>query len=283
LKGDARLRLDFGEAYHEPGLHGDPGLPNSIAFGVRTIGSVQWPDEAGRLPSEASSSLDESETEGSEMGLFSKTLAIPQAKDALPGRSERMPVADRHFVLGSPLDAPFEGFERILVAMGCFWGAERKFWEAPGVVSTSVGYVAGHTPNPTYPEVCSGLTGHTEAVRVIFDPSQTSYEAMLRIFWENHDPTQGMRQGNDQGTQYRSGLYYFDEAQKSLAHASFEAFSKELAAAGFGRITTELLEAPEYYFAEDAHQQYLAKNPAGYCGLGGTDVQCPIGLPTDAE
>jgi peptide-methionine (S)-S-oxide reductase len=214
------------------------------------------------------------------MGLFGKTMALPKAADALPGRSERMPVASEHFVLGEPLDAPFEGYQRILVAMGCFWGAERKFWEAPGVVSTSVGYVAGHTPNPTYPEVCSGRTGHTEAVRVIFDPDRTSYEAMLRIFWENHDPTQGMRQGNDQGSQYRSGLYYYGDAQKALAASSFEGFSKELEAAGFGKVTTELLEAPEYYFAEDEHQQYLAKNPAGYCGLGGTGVQCQIGLTT---
>ncbi len=212
------------------------------------------------------------------MGLFGKALAIPSAKEALPGRLEQMPVAGSHFVLGERLDAPFEGHERILVAMGCFWGAERKFWEAPGVVSTSVGYVAGHTPNPTYPEVCSGRTGHTEAVRVIFDPNRTSYEEMLRVFWENHDPTQGMRQGNDQGTQYRSGLYYYGEAQKALAFASFESFSKELEAAGFGKITTEIREAPEYYFAEDDHQQYLAKNPAGYCGMGGTGVQCQIGL-----
>jgi peptide-methionine (S)-S-oxide reductase len=209
-------------------------------------------------------------------------MALPKAADALPGRSERMPVASAHFVLGEPLDAPFEGYEQILVAMGCFWGAERKFWEVPGVVSTSVGYVAGQTPNPTYPEVCSGRTGHTEAVRAIFDPDRTSYEAMLRIFWENHDPTQGMRQGNDQGTQYRSGLYYYGDEQKALAVASFEGFSKELEAAGFGKITTELLEAPEYYFAEDEHQQYLAKNPAGYCGLGGTGVQCQIGLATQA-
>lgn len=215
------------------------------------------------------------------MALFGKTMSIPSAEDSLPGRSERIPVASAHFVSGEPLDAPFDGFERILVAMGCFWGAERKFWEAPGVVSTSVGYVAGHTPNPTYPEVCSGRTGHTEAVRAIFDPNRTSYEAMLRVFWENHDPTQGMRQGNDQGTQYRSGLYYYGDAQKALALGSLEGFAKQLESAGLETITTEVREAPEYYFAEDEHQQYLAKNPSGYCGLGGTGVQCQIGLTTE--
>jgi peptide-methionine (S)-S-oxide reductase len=213
------------------------------------------------------------------MGIFGKSMRIPTSEASLPGRSERMPVAQAHFVSGEPLDEEFEGFEKILVAMGCFWGAERKYWEAEGVVSTSVGYVAGHTPNPIYPEVCSGRTGHTEAVRVIFDPSKTSYEAMLRIFWENHDPTQGMRQGNDQGTQYRSGLYYYDDAQKAVALESLEAFQKKLSASGYGAITTEIQVAPEYYFAEGEHQQYLAKNPTGYCGLGGTGVSCPIGLP----
>ena len=214
------------------------------------------------------------------MGLFGKKMDLPSASASLPGRAERMPVADVHVVTGEPLDGPFEGMERILVAMGCFWGAERKFWQSPGVISTSVGYVAGHTPNPTYREVCSGQTGHTEAVRAIFDPTRTSYEDMLRVFWENHDPTQGMRQGNDRGTQYRSGLYYYDDAQKALAMQSREAFQKELEAAGFDVITTEILAAPEYYFAEDEHQQYLAKNPQGYCGLGGTGVSCPIGLGT---
>jgi peptide-methionine (S)-S-oxide reductase len=189
-----------------------------------------------------------------------------------------MRVAAKHFVTGQPLDAPFEGMGRILVAMGCFWGAERKFWQAPGVVSTSVGYVAGHTPNPTYEEVCSGRTGHTEAVRAIFDPKKTSYAAMLRVFWESHDPTQGMRQGNDVGTQYRSGLYYYDDEQKRQVLASRDAFQKELEAAGYGAITTEIAPAPEYFFAEDYHQQYLAKNPGGYCGLGGTGVSCPIGV-----
>jgi peptide-methionine (S)-S-oxide reductase len=206
------------------------------------------------------------------MRLFGKEMELPSVSAALPGRSERMPVAERHFVTGQPLDGAFEGMERILVAMGCFWGAERMFWQEQGVVSTSVGYVAGHTPNPTYPEVCSGLTGHTEAVRVFFDPDRTNYEAMLRVFWEKHDPTQGMRQGNDRGTQYRSGLYYYDDAQKGLAHQSGEAFQRKLEEAGYGTITTEILAAPEYYFAENEHQQYLAKNPQGYCGLGGTGV-----------
>jgi peptide-methionine (S)-S-oxide reductase len=214
------------------------------------------------------------------MGLFGKKMDLPSASASLPGRAERMPVTDVHVVTGEPLDGLFEGMGRILVAMGCFWGAERKFWQSPGVISTSVGYVAGHTPNPTYREVCSGQTGHTEAVRAIFDPTRTSYEDMLRVFWENHDPTQGMRQGNDRGTQYRSGLYYYDDAQKALAMQSREAFQKELEAAGFDAITTEVLAAPEYYFAEDEHQQYLAKNPQGYCGLGGTGVSCPIGLGT---
>jgi len=212
------------------------------------------------------------------MALFGKPMEIPSARDALPGRSQRMRVAAKHFVTGEPLDAPFDGMGRILVAMGCFWGAERKFWQAPGVLSTSVGYVAGHTPNPTYEEVCSGRTGHTEAVRAIFDPKKTSYAAMLRVFWESHDPTQGMRQGNDVGTQYRSGLYYYDDDQKRQVLASRDAFQKELEAAGYGRITTEIAPAPEYYFAEDYHQQYLAKNPGGYCGLGGTGVSCPIGV-----
>jgi peptide-methionine (S)-S-oxide reductase len=208
------------------------------------------------------------------MGLFGSQLESPSASAALPGRAGRMPVAERHFVTGEPLDGPFEGMERILVAMGCFWGAERIFWQAPGVFSTSVGYVAGFTPNPTYPEVCSGRTGHTEAVRVIFDPKRTTYESMLRVFWENHDPTQGMRQGNDQGTQYRSGLYYYDDSQKALALQSGEDFQKSLEQAGYGAVTTEIIAAPDYYFAEDEHQQYLAKNPHGYCGLGGTGVRC---------
>jgi peptide-methionine (S)-S-oxide reductase len=212
------------------------------------------------------------------MGLFDKPKTILSAAEALPGRAERMPIAAAHVVTGAALDAPFDGLEKLLVAMGCFWGVERKFWQAPGVVSTSVGYVAGHTPNPSYEEVCSGRTGHTEAVRVIFDPVETSYEEMLRIFWESHDPTQGMRQGNDTGTQYRSGLYYYDATQEEAALRTRDEFQKGLSAAGYGRITTEIAPAPEYYFAEDYHQQYLAKNPNGYCGLGGTGVSCPVGL-----
>ena len=212
------------------------------------------------------------------MRVFGKPIEIPRKQDAPPGRSQTMRIAAAHYVTREPLDAPFEGHGRILVAMGCFWGAVRKFWQAPGVVSTSVGYVGGHTPNPNYEEVCSGQTGHTEAVRVIFDPKKTSHAEMLRLFWESHDPTQGMRQGNDVGTQYRSALYYFDEDQKRAVLASRDAFQKELDAAGYGRITTEIGPAPEYYFAEDYHQQYLAKNPGGYCGLGGTGVSCPIGV-----
>jgi peptide-methionine (S)-S-oxide reductase len=212
------------------------------------------------------------------MGLFGRKQGMPTREEALPGRAQRMPIPAAHVVTGAPLDAPFEGLEMILVAMGCFWGAERKFWQAPGVVSTSVGYVAGFTPNPTYEEVCTGRTGHTEAVRAVFDPSETSYEAMLRIFWESHDPTQGMRQGNDVGSQYRSGLYYYDERQKEAALRSRDAFQERLSAAGHGRITTEIAAAPEYYFAEEYHQQYLAKNPHGYCGLGGTGVTLPGGL-----
>lgn len=212
------------------------------------------------------------------MGLFSKPTEIPSAAEALPGRSQRTPIAAAHVLTGAPLDGAFDGLEMIMIAMGCFWGAERIFWETPGVVSTSVGYVAGHTPNPTYEEVCSGLTGHTEAVRAVYDPTKTSYESMLRVFWESHDPTQGMRQGNDMGTQYRSGLYYYDDVQKEAAEQSRDTFQEQLTVAGYGLITTELALVPEYYFAEDYHQQYLVKNPNGYCGIGGTGVSCPIGL-----
>ncbi len=196
--------------------------------------------------------------------------------DALTGRASRMPVPARHFVHGSPLDDDFPGMEFAMFGMGCFWGAERKFWQAgDGVVSTSVGYAAGFTPNPTYQEVCSGRTGHNEVVRVVFDPLKVSYEQILKVFWENHDPTQGMRQGNDVGTQYRSGIYAYTAEQKAAAEASKAAFQAGLKGAGYGMITTEIIDAPEYYFAEDYHQQYLAKNPGGYCGLGGTGVICP--------
>ena len=190
-----------------------------------------------------------------------------------------MPVPARHEVLGTPLEPPFpEGAELALFGMGCFWGAERIFWQAPGVISTSVGYAGGYTPNPTYEEVCSGRTGHNEVVRVVFDPSVTSYEALLKLFWEGHDPTQGMRQGNDVGTQYRSGIYTYSDAQREAAEASREAYERRLAEAGHGAITTEIVTAPDFYYAEDYHQQYLAKVPNGYCGLGGTGVSCPVGV-----
>ena len=211
--------------------------------------------------------------------LFRKTEMIT-AEKALPGRSESIPVPSKHYVLGTPMKPPFEGMELAMFGMGCFWGAERKFWEAEGVHSTQVGYAAGHTPNPTYQEVCSGQTGHNEVVRVVFDPARISYDEILRIFWENHDPTQGMRQGNDTGTQYRSGVYWYGEAQREAVNRSREAFQQKLVASGYGQITTEVLEAPEFYYAEDYHQQYLAKNPGGYCGLGGTGVSCPIGVTT---
>jgi peptide-methionine (S)-S-oxide reductase len=214
------------------------------------------------------------------MGWFAKP-SMPTKENALPGRAEKMPVAAKHTVLGSPLEPPFpSGMEMAMFGMGCFWGAERKFWKTPGVYSTSVGYAAGFTPNPTYREVCGGATGHTEVVRVVFDPKVVSYDELLRVFWESHDPTQGMRQGNDVGTQYRSGIYTYGAAQKQTAEASRAAYGKALREAGHGEITTEVVEAPEFYYAEDYHQQYLDKNPDGYCGLGGTGVSCPIGLTT---
>jgi peptide-methionine (S)-S-oxide reductase len=215
------------------------------------------------------------------MGLFSRSSSLPSKADALPGRAERMPVPDAHFVNGHRLQPPFPaGLQEAMFGMGCFWGAERKFWQLEGVYTTAVGYAAGQTPNPTYREVCSGMTGHTEAVLVVFDPTKIKYEDLLKAFWENHDPTQGMRQGNDVGTQYRSGIYYYTDDQRRAAEASRDAFQAELKGAGYGRITTEILPAPEFYYAEDYHQQYLAKNPGGYCGLGGTGVSCPIGVPT---
>jgi peptide-methionine (S)-S-oxide reductase len=203
-------------------------------------------------------------------------LKIPGREQALPGRPEKMSVPSTHFVNGAPLEPPFpEGTELALFGMGCFWGAERIFWQSPGVVSTSVGYAGGHTPNPTYEEVCSGRTGHTEVVRVVFDPAKTSYEELLRLFWEGHDPTQGMRQGNDVGTQYRSAIYTHGDEQHRQAEESVRTYQDALREAGRGEITTEIREAPDYYYAEDYHQQYLAKNPDGYCGLGGTGVACP--------
>jgi peptide-methionine (S)-S-oxide reductase len=212
--------------------------------------------------------------------LFSsrKTQMIDPTS-ALPGRDTPMPLPARHEVLGTPIAPPFpDGLERIVVGMGCFWGAERVFWQAEGVYTTAVGYAGGFTPNPSYEEVCSAGTGHAEVVLVVFDPKVTSYEAMLRLFWEGHDPTQGMRQGNDVGTQYRSGLYWTTEAQRDIALASREMYQAELTAAGHGEITTEIAEAGPFYYAEAYHQQYLAKNPNGYCGIGGTGVSCPVGL-----
>ncbi len=212
-----------------------------------------------------------------------KSLNVPSAAEALPGRPDPIPTAQTHFVTGAPLKGPYpEGAETALFGLGCFWDAERKFWEIPGVLVTAVGYAGGHTPNPTYEEVCSGRTGHTEAVLVIFDPRQVSFDQLLKTFWESHNPTQGMRQGNDVGTQYRSGIYYSSEDQKQAAEASKAAYDEALRGNGMGPITTEIEAAPKFYFAEDYHQQYLAKNPAGYCGLGGTGVSCPIGTGVDA-
>jgi peptide-methionine (S)-S-oxide reductase len=208
---------------------------------------------------------------------------LPEAGQALPGRSESVRVPAAHDVLGTPMVPPFpEGFETLVVGMGCFWGAERVFWSAPGVHTTAVGYAGGETPNPSYEEVCSARTGHTEAVLVVFDPAKTSYENLLKLFWENHDPTQGMRQGNDVGTQYRSAIYWTTEAEREAAEASREVFQRELTAAHQGEISTEIAEAGPFYYAEPYHQQYLSKNPNGYCGLGGTGVSCPIGLATKA-
>ena len=219
------------------------------------------------------------------MGIFSfgKKTQLPSADEALPGRSEKMPVPDAHFVNGNPLTSPFpQGMETAIFGLGCFWGAEKAFWKLEGVYSTAVGYAAGVTPNPTYQEVCTGLTGHNEVVLVVFDPAILSYEQLLKTFWESHNPTQGMRQGNDRGTQYRSGIYTFSESQKRAAEASKVAYEAELKKAGYGAITTEILDAPEFYYAEPYHQQYLAKNPNGYCGLGGTNVTCPIATGVEA-
>ena len=215
------------------------------------------------------------------MLFFSKhKTEMPAPEDALPGRPEKMPVPGKHFVLGTPLEPPFpEGMEQAVFGMGCFWGAERMFWEMEGVYTTAVGYAAGFTPNPTYEEVCSAKTGHNEVVLVVFDPAKVSYEDLLRTFWEGHDPTQGMRQGNDVGTQYRSGIYTYSDAQQAAAEASLPKFAEALRAAGHsGDITTEIQPAGEFFYAEDYHQQYLAKNPGGYCGVGGTGVSCPVGL-----
>jgi peptide-methionine (S)-S-oxide reductase len=217
------------------------------------------------------------------MGIFSHKSDMVSAERALPGRSETMAVPAAHFVNGHPLRPPFpEGMQQAVFGLGCFWGAERKFWEAPGVYSTAVGYAGGITANPNYREVCSGQTGHAEVVLVVFDPAVTTYEAMLKLFWESHDPTQGMRQGNDHGTQYRSAIYWTTPAQRDAALASRHAFQPALTAAGHREITTEIAEAGPFYYAEDYHQQYLAKNPGGYCGLGGTGVSCPVGVARTA-
>jgi peptide-methionine (S)-S-oxide reductase len=220
------------------------------------------------------------------MNMFfsSKKLRMPRPEEALPGRPTAMRVGDTHFVNGHSITPPFpEGMQRAMFGMGCFWGAERKFWQTPGVWTTAVGYAGGLTPNPSYEEVCSGLTGHNEVVLVVYDPREVSYEKLLAVFWESHDPTQGMRQGNDAGTQYRSGIYAFDDAQLAAAEASRLAYGTQLATAGYGPITTEVISAPPFYYAEDYHQQYLGKNPGGYCGLGGTGVSCPIGLTAAAK
>ncbi len=211
------------------------------------------------------------------MFFTSKKSRMPSRDEALPGRTNAIRVGGTHFVNGNKFTAPFpEGMQRAMFGMGCFWGAERKFWQVPGVYSTAVGYAAGITPNPTYEEVCSGMTGHNEVVLVIFDPAQVTYDKLLSVFWESHDPTQGMQQGNDAGTQYRSGIYTFGPEQAAAAAASKAMFQPQLAKAGHGAITTEIIDAPELYYAEDYHQQYLGKNPGGYCGLGGTGVSCPI-------
>lgn len=219
------------------------------------------------------------------MGLFtSRKTQMPAPGEALPGRGAPIRTAERHFVNGAALKGPYpHGSEKALFGLGCFWGAERAFWKLPGVHVTAVGYAAGYTPNPTYEEVCTGRTGHNEVVLVVYDPDVLTYETLLKVFFETHDPTQGMRQGNDSGTQYRSGIYTYSAQQKSQAEAAKAAYEGALKARGYGAITTEILEAPEFYFAEDYHQQYLAKNPGGYCGLGGTGVSCPVGLGEPAQ
>jgi len=221
------------------------------------------------------------------MGLFgfNKKVAMPTPEQALPGRQQKMPVPATHYVNNNPLQPPFPPeMETAMFGLGCFWGAERKFWQQQGVYSTAVGYAAGHTPNPTYREVCTGMTGHNEVVLVVFNPKIITYSQLLKVFWESHNPTQGMRQGNDVGTQYRSGIYSYSLEQRELAESSMNAYQQALTNAGYGKITTEILDAPEFYYAEDYHQQYLAKNPGGYCGLGGTNVSCPVSVfPTSVS
>jgi len=213
------------------------------------------------------------------MSMFDKKVKMPSREEALKGRAEKMQVPAKHHVLNAPIEGPYPaGLEKAMFGLGCFWGAEKKFWNLPGVYTTAVGYAAGSTPNPTYREVCTGMTGHNEAVLVVFDPKKITYDDLLKTFWESHDPTQGMRQGNDVGTQYRSGVYYFGEQQRAAAERTRDEYQRALAKAGYGAVTTEILPAPEFYFAEDYHQQYLSKNPDGYCGLGGTGVACQVGL-----
>ena len=215
--------------------------------------------------------------------MFSRPMKVPTKAEALPGRTERMSVPAKHFVNGNRLEAPFpDGLDLAMFGMGCFWGVERKFWQLKGVYTTAAGYANGHTPNANYKEVCTGMTGHNEVVLVVFDPKMISYDDLLRTFWENHDPTQGMRQGNDAGTQYRSGIYTYDAKQQEAAGGSRDLFQNKLTDAGYGKITTEIVPAPEFYYAEDYHQQYLAKNPNGYCGVGGTGVTCPVGIGATA-
>ncbi len=213
------------------------------------------------------------------MWFSASKLRMPNAAEALPGRDARVPVPERHLVTGAPLEGPFPGKAQAVFGMGCFWGAERKFWQMAGVYTTAVGYAGGFTRNPTYEEVCSGRTGHAEVVLVVYEPGEVTYEELLRVFWESHDPTQGMRQGNDVGTQYRSAIYTYTDAQLEAANTSRDAYQRKLSDAGYGPITTEIAPAPPFYYAEDYHQQYLARNPNGYCGLGGTGVSCPVGLP----
>lgn len=221
------------------------------------------------------------------MGLFgfNKKVAMPTPEQALPGRQQKMPVPATHYVNNNPLQPPFPPeMETAMFGLGCFWGAERKFWQQQGVYSTAVGYAAGYTPNPTYREVCTGMTGHNEVVLVVFNPKIITYSQLLKVFWESHNPTQGMRQGNDVGTQYRSGIYSYSPEQRELAESSMNAYQQALTNAGYDKITTEILDAPDFYYAEDYHQQYLAKNPGGYCGLGGTNVSCPVGVfPTSVS
>ena len=218
------------------------------------------------------------------MNSMKNKLSLPSKENALPGREDGMPVPEQHFVNGHPLTGPFdENLQQAVFALGCFWGAERRFWETDGVYTTAVGYAGGVTPNPTYQEVCSGMTGHAEVVLVVFDPAVVSYDELLRVFWESHDPTQGMRQGNDVGTQYRSAIYTVDDVQQAAARRSLAAYGAELRNAGYGDITTEIVPLQTFYYAEDYHQQYLAKNPGGYCGLGGTGVSCPVGLTLDKQ